>query len=73
MKVLTCTVTLNDSLDKIFRYIGIVSKQLLSVFRQTIAVITERRIVIEGADTWVKTYTLNDVRCIKTFYLSVGV
>ena len=72
-EVLACTVTLDNSLDKILWDISIVGKQLFGVLWQAIASVTKRRIIIERSNTWVKTNTLYDIRCIEPFHLSVSI
>ncbi len=64
-KVFTSTIRLYNCLNKILRYISIVSKQLLRILRQAITTITEGWIVIMSTNTWIKANTTNNLRSIK--------
>ena len=71
--VLTCAVALYNSLNKIFGYILIVGKKLLGVLRQTVATITERRIIIMCTDARIKSYTFNNSLAVQTLHLGISV
>ena len=71
--VLTCAVALHDSLNKIFGHILIVGKKLLGVLRQTVATITERRIIIMCTDARIKSYTFNNSLAVQTLHLGISV
>ena len=47
-------------LDQILGHVGIVCQQLLGILRQTVAAISERRIIVEGADARVQSHTRYD-------------
>ena len=71
--VLTGAVALNDGCHHVLWHILIVCKKLLCVFGQTIASITEGRIIIVCSDTWVKSYTTDNTLGVQTFNLGVCV
>ena len=53
-KVFTSSVALNDCFDQIFRHICVVCQQLLSIFRQTVTTVSERRIIVMSTNTRIK-------------------
>lgn len=56
--VLTGTVALYDCLNQVLWNIGIVCQKLLGILWQAITTIAEVWVVVMGADSWVKTYTM---------------
>ena len=71
--ILSCAVTLHDGLDEIFRHILIVGEELLCVFRQTIATISKRRVVVVCTDTRVEADALNYRASVHSLHLGVGI
>ena len=69
--VLTGTVALYDCLYQVLRNIGIVCQELLGILWQAITTIAEAWVVVMGADSWVKTYTIDYCLGIESFYLCV--
>ena len=72
-EILTRAVALHDGLNEIFRHVPVVGKELLGVFRQTIAAITEGRVIIETADARIEADPVDDVLARQTFDLRVSV
>ena len=71
--VLAGLVRLNNGGHHILRNVSIVGKQLLGVLRQTVAAVAEGRVVVVGADAWVKTYSLYDGLAVEALNLGVGI
>ena len=59
-EILARAVAFHDGLDKVFRNVLIVGQQLLGVFGQAIAAVTERRVVVMASDAWVEAYAIDD-------------
>ena len=70
--VLTGTVALYDCLNQVLRNIGIIRQELLGILWQTITTIAEAWVVVMGADSWVKTYAIDDSLGIESLYLCVS-
>ena len=49
----------HDRRNHVLRHVGIVSEKLLCVLGEAVAAISERRVVVVGADTRVESYTLD--------------
>ena len=71
--VFSCSVAFYDSRDHILRYIVEVCKKLFGIFWQAVSAVSEAWVVIVGADTWIKTYTVDDFLCIQPFCLCISV
>ena len=72
-EVLSGMVTFNDSLDEVLGNILVVGKELLGVLGKTVAAVAKRRIVVMCADSGIETYTVDNLLCIKTLKLCVGI
>ena len=72
-EVLACAIALHDGLNEVLGYILVVREQLLRIFGQTVAAIAKRRVVVVRADTWVKTYAIDDGLGVQSFHLGIGV
>ena len=70
-EVLTCTVALYDSRHHVLRHFGIVGKELLRIFRKTVAAITERGVVVVRADARIKADTFDDSLGVKSLDLGI--
>ena len=51
----------------------IVCKKLLGIFWQTVAAVSERRIVVMSSDAWIQAYSLNDILRVKSFHFCVSI
>ena len=72
-EILTGFIAFHDGLDEVFRNILVIGQQLLGVFGQAVAAVTERRIVVMASDAWVKAYTVDDGFRVQTLHLGVRV
>ena len=66
-------VAVRDSRHRVLSNFCVICQQLLDVFRQAVAVVSEGRIVIVRPDTRVETNALNDLLCVQPFALCVGI
>ena len=71
--VFASAVALHDGFYQILWHILIVCQQLLSVLRQTVAAITKRRIIVECANTWIQSHTINDRLSVQAFHLGISI
>ena len=71
--VFTCSVGFNDCFNQILRNICVVCKELFGVFRQTVTAISERWIIVVKSDTWIKADAIDNLLCIQTFHLCIGI
>ena len=72
-EILAGAVALYDGLDQILGHVGIVGQQLLGILRQTVAAISERWIIVEGADARVQSHTRYDGLGVESLHLGIGV
>ena len=72
-EILAGTIAFYDGFDEIFRHILIVGKELLGIFRQAIAAVSEGRVVVMRTDTRIETNAFYNLLGIQTFHLCVGV
>ena len=72
-EILARTVAFYDSLDEVLGYVLIVGQQLLGVFGQAVATVTERGVVVMASDARVEAYTVDDGFRVQTLHLGVRV
>ena len=72
-EILPRAIAFDNRLDQILRHILVIGQQLLRVFRQTVAPITERRIVVMVPNPRVQTHAPNDGLRIQAFHLGISV
>jgi len=60
-KVFACGVGFDDCMNEVLRNFAIVCQQLLGVFWQTVAAVTERGVVVMIADARIEADALNDL------------
>lgn len=71
--VFPCAVALDYSLNQILRNVGVVCKELLGVFRETVAAVAEGRVIVVGADARVQANSINDGFGVEALDFGVGV
>ena len=49
----------------------VVGQELLGIFREAVTAITEARIVVVRTDTWIQSYTLDDVLGTQSLHFGV--
>ena len=72
-EILAGAVALHNRRHHILRHVLIVGQQLFRVFRQAIAAITKRGVIVVRADTRVQAYALNNGLCIQSLHLRIGI
>ena len=72
-EVLTGAVALYNGAHHVLRNICIVGQELLGVLGQAITTIAKAGVIVEGTNTGVKAYTLNDGLGVKAFYFCIGI
>ena len=72
-EILAGAVALYNGLDQILGHVGIVCQQLLGILRQTVAAISERWIIVEGADARVQSHTRYDGLGVESLHFGIGV
>ena len=72
-EILAGLITFHDGTDKVLGNIGIIGQQLLGVLGKTITAVAERRVVVMGTYAGIETNTVDDLVCVQTLELGIGV
>ena len=66
-EVFAGSVALDDGCHHVLGDVGVVGEELLGVFGEAIAAVTEGGIIVVGSDTWVKTDALDYCLGVESF------
>lgn len=72
-EVLAGAVGLHDGLDQVLRHVFIICQQLLGVLGQAVAAVAEAGVVVVAADARLQAHAVDDVACVESSHLAVGV
>ena len=72
-EVLPRPVALHDGAHHVLRHVGVVGQQLLGVLGEAVAAVTERGVVVVGADARVQAHPVDDGAGVQALDLGVGV
>ena len=72
-EVLPRTIALDNCLDQVFRHVLIVGQKLFGVFREAVAAIPERGVVVIISDAWIQADTFDNRRSFESLDLGVGI
>ena len=72
-EILARTVAFHYGLDEVLGYVLIVGQQLLGVFGQAVATVTERGVVVMASDAWVEAYAVDDGFRVQPLHFGIRV